>query len=285
MAWTKTRTTIVTTAIVLLMAAGTTATVKDVEYHQYARKYYTWQVRQADFGVFYKALPQISILPTRFEGDTNGGWCADGSRGAMGIDQPIKEMAEVAYQQDDLHTVAISGLPTNRYDFLAKLVGPMVQHQNFPQNEKWAGEFQKAIAKQLGVTGRFEMRNTDVWLLRPVPAGVHGFKTSHGMPGGIAVKSIHQAGPTSITVGNEYHEQPVSTFMYMLQFNLKQTVVDDTGLTNSYDFSFTWTQDKDVRGMPLPDIDELNPLLTDQLGLELVSTNMPVRMLVVEKVK
>ena len=35
--------------------------------------------------------------------------------------------------------------------------------------------------------------------------------------------------------------------------------------------------------LTLPDVYKLNPLLADELGLELVPTNMPIEMLVVEK--
>ena len=56
-------------------------------------------------------------------------------------------------------------------------------------------------------------------------------------------------------------------------------VVDQTGLTNSYDFSLKWKSDGDSN------LAALQQALEDQLGLELVPTNMPVEMLVVEKTK
>ena len=100
------------------------------------------------------------IVPTKFAVD--GGFCCDGSRGAMGIAQPLKQMIELAYQQDNLHTIVTVDLPTNRYDFLAKLVGPRKPHQNIAINENWSVEFQNAIAKKFGIKGQLEMRNADV---------------------------------------------------------------------------------------------------------------------------
>jgi uncharacterized protein (TIGR03435 family) len=57
-------------------------------------------------------------------------------------------------------------------------------------------------------------------------------------------------------------------------------VIDQTGLTNRYDINLTWNQSDHKRSNP----DGLKQALLDQLGLELVLTNMPIEMLVVEKV-
>jgi uncharacterized protein (TIGR03435 family) len=62
------------------------------------------------------------------------------------------------------------------------------------------------------------------------------------------------------------------------------TVVNDTGITNRYeDFSFKWpirrTSDDEAY------LKVLNKDLRDQLGFELVHTNLPIEMLVVETTK
>jgi uncharacterized protein (TIGR03435 family) len=58
-------------------------------------------------------------------------------------------------------------------------------------------------------------------------------------------------------------------------------VIDQTGLTNQYQFLFAWPQanaSSDAGKQAISDA------LRDQLGLELIPTNMPIEMLVVEKV-
>ena len=126
MAWTKMKTAIVVGVGILLAATATTVTVREVQAH---RKY-PWEVPKADFAVFYKMPATVKIVPTKFSQD--GGRCSDGSRGALGVAQPLKEIIQVAYQRDSLHTVVMTDLPTNRYDFIAKLVGPQEPHKTTP---------------------------------------------------------------------------------------------------------------------------------------------------------
>ena len=111
MAWTKTQTAIVAGVIVLLATGTTTVTIKEIQEH----KTYSWEVSKADFGVFYKTPPQVKIVPTKFTED--GGWCGDGSRGTMGIAQPVEEIVRAAYQQNKLRTVIASEMPSGKYDF------------------------------------------------------------------------------------------------------------------------------------------------------------------------
>jgi len=279
MAWTNAKTAIVAGIIVLLAAGTTIITVKEIQQH----KTYPWEVPQANFGIFYKMPAQVIIIPTKFKKD--GDWVADSGRGTLGIAQPLSNILEAAYQKDRLQTVIETDLPTNRYDFIAKLVDPQVPHKNTPINTNWAVELQKQITKQFGITGRLEMRNADVLALRPNDAGIHGFTVSRGMPNGIAVKSILKPEQNGVRVGEEYHEQPINTFIGTLQQHLQMPVVDETGLTNDYDFSFSWIQSSGKHDFEMPDINQLKLLLPDQLGLELVATNMPVEMLVIRKAK
>lgn len=215
--------------------------------------------------------PTVKIVPTKFAED--GGWCADGSRGAMGICQPLKEIIQCAYQMDKIRTVIVADLPTNRYDFFAKLVPPQEPRKNMPQNKNWAIELQKEIAKKFGVMAQLEARPTDVLALRPSDAGTKNFKPSHSMPKGIAI--TEKPGDVS------FHEQPVGILIGLLERHFQIPIVDQTGLTNGYDFGLKWGE----TDWKQPNLDGLKQALLDQLGLELVPTNMPIQMLVVEKTK
>jgi uncharacterized protein (TIGR03435 family) len=57
-------------------------------------------------------------------------------------------------------------------------------------------------------------------------------------------------------------------------------VIDETGLTNRFDFDLNCSQ----TALANTNWDSINGAL-DKLGLELVPTNMPIKMLVVEKAK
>ena len=268
MAWTKVKTAVVGGAVVLLAAGTATVTVKEIQEH----RIYPWQVPKADFGVFYSMPADVKIVPTKFAED--GLWCCDGSRGAMGIAQPLQEIIQIAYRQDKLHTVVNVDLPTNRYDFIAKLVGPREPNENIPQNQNWANELQKVIAKKFGITGRLEMREAKVLALQPGSTGTHGFEVSHSMPDGRAME-------VRLSGGCSFHEQPVGVLVGFLQQRFQVPIVDQTGLTREYDFSLAWDE-PDPKHRSL---DGLKQALRDQLGLELVSTNLPVEMLVVDRSK
>jgi uncharacterized protein (TIGR03435 family) len=268
MAWTKAKTAIAVSAGILFAAGTTTVTVKAIQEH----RTYPWQVPKADFGVLYSMPAAVKIVPTKFA--ENGNWCCDGSRGAMGIAQPLKEIIQIAYRQDQLHTVVNADLPTNRYDFIAKLVAPMESRKIMPQNKNWATELQKEITKKFGLAGRLEMRETRVLALQPGSTGTHGFKVSHSMPDGRAME-------VRLSGGCSFYEQPVEVLISFLQQRFQVPVVDQTGLKQEYDFSLAWDEPDPKH----PNLDGLKQALHDQLGLELVLTNLPIEMLVVEKSK
>ena len=141
----------------VLLAAGTTAlTLTQIQEH----KAFSWQVPRASFDVFYKTPPQIEIVPTLFS--TNGFFVYDGNQGGMGIAQSVKEIIQCAWQTDKLRTFVATGLPPEKYDFFAKL-----SDQDDPdQPARWTKALQEKIAIQFGVKGRFEMRETNVLLLK-----------------------------------------------------------------------------------------------------------------------
>jgi uncharacterized protein (TIGR03435 family) len=58
-------------------------------------------------------------------------------------------------------------------------------------------------------------------------------------------------------------------------------ILDQTELPDRYDTNLRWIQ----KGNYQTDSKTLQNALLDQLGLELVPTNMPIEMLMVEKVK
>lgn len=274
MAWSKATAAIGIGLGVLLVAGGAITTVKEVK----ANEIYPWQVPKADFSVFYKMEPAVKIVPTKFA--QGGGRCADGNRGAMGIAQPLDAIIWTAYQEGESRTVMNVELPQGRYDYIAKLVPPQEENKKTPVDKGWAVALQNEIERQFGIKGTYETRDTEVLLLRPVSTGVRGFKVSHSMPSGQAngVKRI----ALGVKNGNHtFFEQPIGVLAYALEQNCKLPIVDKTGLTENYDYALKWDQSDSKQ----PNLESLNQALTDQLGLELVRTNMPMKMLVIEKAK
>jgi uncharacterized protein (TIGR03435 family) len=66
-----------------------------------------------------------------------------------------------------------------------------------------------------------------------------------------------------------------------LEDYFEMPIIDQTGLTQNFHIDLKW----DERFKGDPDHEALKEALLDQLGLELVPANMPIEMLVVEKVK
>jgi uncharacterized protein (TIGR03435 family) len=68
-------------------------------------------------------------------------------------------------------------------------------------------------------------------------------------------------------------------------------VLDQTGLTNRYDFYlhlnwepiFDWWKPDVNLKQPLVNMENVKQALVEQLGLELVPTNLPLKVLIVEK--
>ena len=259
MAWTKAKTAIIASVVALLAAGTTTLIVKAVQH----RKAYPWQVPNAEFSNFYNTPPQVEIVPTRF--NQNGGFVTDGRSGTMGIDQPVKEIVQLAYQKNNLRTVIAAEMPSGKYDFFAKLVNPPAEDTN------WTIALQKEITKRFGIIGRLEMRATDVMLLTPSNTGIRNIKESHQMPNGHAIKPDDK--------GYSFYEQQISSLAHMLEERLQIPIIDQTGLTNTYDFTIPWEHDwpSNQEGLKI--------VIRDRLWLELVPTNMPIETLVVEKVK
>jgi uncharacterized protein (TIGR03435 family) len=151
-------------------------------------------------------------------------------------------------------------LPQGNFDYLVT-----VTNQPRPA-------FQAEIKKQFGMTARREVRETDVLLLKLKFENAPGLKIS--APN---ANLKYQMGPRAYVVANS----PVSRLGNFLEtYVSKQPVLDYTGLTNNYDIALNLVP---KRGETKKDA--VKKVLLDQLGLELVPTNMPIEMLVVEKVK
>ena len=67
---------------------------------------------------------------------------------------------------------------------------------------------------------------------------------------------------------------------------LETPVINQTGLTNRFDFKLHWNEyanNANGRQSDYPNPDQLKRALTDQLGLELVPGTASIEMLVVER--
>ncbi len=278
MAWTKAKTAIVVGVGVLLAAGTTTVTVKEIQEH----RTYPWELPNFDpvpmgaISVLSKTPPQVRIVNSKYDHYVGGGGHGDTTKHdkfgklisvttnasqSIGIGVTLDSIVETAYGSEPLRTIFSVKMPTRRYDYIA----------NVPQNA--LKELQEEIKKKFGLIGRWEMVKTNVLAIRL--AGQESEFTSRATQG-------YDPDPRN-RFRNRY-QLTLDSLKTSLQGMVSRDVpvIDQTGLTNQYQFSFAWPEantSSDARKQATSDA------LRDQLGLELVPTNMPIEMLVVEKSK
>jgi uncharacterized protein (TIGR03435 family) len=261
MAWTKMKTAIVAGAIVLLAAGTTTVTVKEIQEH----RTYPWQVEGFDGAVLDKQPPQVRILPSKCKFGAYGTTMdKNGERKLMGTGVSAEDVVETAYIfYSPTRTIISAGLPQGKFDYIACLPNG---------NEK---ALQQEAKRIFGVIARRETRETDVLLLKVQNFDASGLKQSHENPQFGASTRNDGAGEWSCK------NSPLSNLANYLEEFTRVPVIDQTGLTNNFDIDLKWKQ----TDWDKPNLDGMKQVLLNQLGLELVPTNMPIEMLVVEKVK
>jgi uncharacterized protein (TIGR03435 family) len=135
------------------------------------------------------------------------------------------------------------------------------------------------LKTSLKVVGSHETRDTDVLFIKLKTSNVPGLKPyKHDLHSGTWRFPPGKLVLFDQTLASKYP----SAFQNILE-NLfsKPIVFDQAGLTKPFDINLTWDEPDPKH----PNIEGLKQALLDQLGLELVPTNMPIEMLVVEMVK
>ena len=256
MAWTKAKTAIIIGVGLVLAAATTTITVKEIQAH----RTYPWQVLAG--GISDKQVnqpPQVRILHSKFQ---EPDWATlDGKMIGLGV--RVQNVVASAYGFYTPARVACpAGLPAGRFDYIACLPG------GEEINEK---ALQAEVKQKFGIVGKTETRDTDVWLLKLKYPQASGLK-----------RNDKDYGNALRTTPNGFQGWNESMFnlAYLLEDMAGIPVIDKTGLTNRFDFDLNCRR-TDLENRVL---DTVNQALAP-LGLELVPSHEPIEMLMVEKTK
>jgi uncharacterized protein (TIGR03435 family) len=266
MARTKMKTAVFIGAGLLLAAGTTTITVKEVQAHHR----YSWQLPKASVDLIRNTAPQVVIVPTIY--DQDGGICSVYGRvgGAMGICQNVTNLIYYASYAAVPRIIISAGLPEGRYDFFVKLPDT--------NRTRWETALQEELKSELGIVGESEMRDTDVLLLKSRNPNAGGLKPPDSLRRSMNLPAnIRGTGGTNSIA---YFLSPISSLQDWLQAVLQIPIIDQTGIKGRYDFKLTWDNSDQTQFK-----ENIKQSLLDQFGLELVSTNMPVQMLVIKKVK
>jgi uncharacterized protein (TIGR03435 family) len=296
MAWTKTKTAVVTGMVVLLTAGTTVIMIKEIREHRDS----SWELANFDPEpvvapmVLEKTPPQVRIVPSKFDhwvmgpftsGDSSefvdGKWIPMTTNAtiSMGVGVTVDSIIRTAYGADRLHSVFATEISRGRYDFIANL-----RHDALSR-------LRSVIRDKFNLVGKWEMVETNVLALRIVDPDKQAFRTANSMRSDAnkldAATLASSGSATKHTKDGSFVEirfnEPVSFIVGELEIRFNLPIVNETGLTNRYDYSFTWPVRRTGDNQAWERI--LRNELRNQLGLELVPTNMPIEMLVVEKVK
>jgi len=269
MAWTKIKTAVLVGMAAIL--AATTVTIITKECQNPTIDDSEWEL---DPKILANLPPTLILRPSKFA-DNKIGRVVAGDK-AMCRAEVFSVIFKIAYGcQSSLRLVLKSNLtrneagqimpdltgrfydvmPQGRYDMLMTI-------KNGPKEA-----LQKLIRKKFGFTAHFEIAENKALLLKikkdsplRIKASADGETVDHGSG-----------------IGWQIRNEQISDLAAFLEQTWNKIIVNQTGLTNRYDFDIPWSNDANSWR------DTSNML--DQLGLELVPTNMPIEMLVVEKVK
>jgi len=263
MAWTKIKTAVVASAAVLLAAGTTITTIKSIQ----TWRMYAWRshgITKADINNLDHWPPQVWVAPARARQSPSGNSLGrnDASQ-LMGWKIPFPWLLRDAYGLTQMRMILKLDPPAGDYDFMA----------NLPQGS--AEALQAAINQTFGVVVKHETMVTNALVLRVGNQGLRGFSAPFTNQWG----ATERFDTDTLTFFN----QPLATMDVFLEDLLKIPIIDQTGVTGRYEFSIKWNHEWWKNDMD--DLPGLQAVLSDQLGLELVPTNLPIEMLVVEKAR
>jgi hypothetical protein len=183
-----------------------------------------------------------------------------------GIRVSVREILRAAYRAAPGRVIFPAGEPQEKYDFISTL--------SYGTEEA----LQRELKKTLGFVGRWEPRDTDVLALKVRNPDAAGLEFAFWIPdefGDLDHGHIHCFGEKLSWTP----PMPPWGLTKYLEMVFQMPVVDETGLPESYNIDLRWKVKADQQANQ----DTIKQALLDQLGLELVPTNMPLEMLVVER--
>ncbi len=201
------------------------------------------------------------------------------------LNLPVSELIKFAYA---MHGKQVTGGPSwiesEKYDILAKPDAP-----GMPNATQLRSMVQKLLKERFGLEFHREKKELSAYVLTVDKAGVKMTKSNSN---GVNLPGFGGRGPGAVGVRNA----TMTEFADFLQARVvERPVVDQTGLTDRYDFTLEWKPDTlppaggDGAAPPaLPqNIEDRVDLLTamrQQLGLKMESAKTPVEVLVIDKI-
>lgn len=295
MAWTKIKMTVVVGTAILLIAGTAGIAFREIKEH----RTYDWQ--RANFEpvpmiapqVLAQTRPQVRLVKSKYDHMVVGFFTGDASKFVNGVWVPVTTNSAQclgvgvkadsiilnAYQSDVRHTLFRSQPPAGFFDYIA----------NLPAGSLPA--LQQEIRRRWGLTGAWQVVEAPALALQIVNPNRQAFKPANSLrentdklsPATLALAGSSSHSNPDGSYAETRFNTPVSFLIETFESEFNLPVVNQTGLTNRYDYSITWpvrrTADQEAW------LKIYRQVIREQLGLELVATNVPLEMLVVDKAK
>jgi uncharacterized protein (TIGR03435 family) len=178
----------------------------------------------------------------------------------MGRNVSLADVMAAAYDRNPSRVVLPPETAAGRFDFLVT-AAPVTR-------------FQATIRHQLGYTAQMETRDASVLALKVADASLPGLK---------AAGADEKRGVVFRNEKLQFTQMPLKVIVNIFGRFFEMPLVDQTGLTNFYDFSLNWNAKTEQRyedGTMTPD--ELAPVI-GPLGLKIEPDMASLDMLVVKK--
>jgi len=290
MAWTKIKTVIVAGLAAILAIGTTMVTVKTVKHFTSSRldNYFT----HFDSAYLEAAPATLVLRPSHYanQGDfviAGRDLGADGKLMRRGC--TLAEILSTAYDVAPEQMILPANLPGGQFDLLMTV-------SNNPRQA-----LQAEIEKQFGLAGHIETRDADVLVLKRSSFNAPGLKADANNGGDPKIwtergnqtssrKWLSRGGGPKIwmqrgsltLIGYKMSDPDGYDIAHVIGSLYNLPVIDETGLTGNFDIHLKWDDGPETQ----PDnLENLSQALRDQLGLELVPSREPIKMLVVEKAK
>jgi uncharacterized protein (TIGR03435 family) len=139
----------------------------------------------------------------------------------VGHDVILRDLIAEAYDCEPGQVVLPPDATHDQFDFLVTMPGHTREH------------LRQAISKTLGYTAHTETRDTDVFKLKVTDASLPG----------LVVSPNSEDSDVQFKDGKLFFTHKTMDYiLHGLQDGLARPVIDETGLTNSYNFSLAWNQ-------------------------------------------
>jgi uncharacterized protein (TIGR03435 family) len=199
----------------------------------------------------------------------------------------VHDLINLAYW---LHPKQLAGGPawteSDKFDLAGKPDAP-----GQPNIDQMKMMLQKLLADRFQLKFHFEKRDLSVYAIGIAKTGAKITKSQDDPKGFPSWSFGRTASGTRLTFRNA----PLSQVTAVLQNSMDKPVVDQSGLSERYDFTVTFTPDPAqaalIGGPPPPAADnpdaapDLFTAFQQQLGLKLESTKAPIDVMVIDKVE